>query len=471
MKLRNTLVLLIMSVLSIQLYAATSVDKSSIVIEYKKFGWAGINAGWDEDDCLISRGNTLDYLVGQTNRNVYPLGPAQYLIAPEIEQNWGEQINNEFTPTDKITPQSADDGTDGEIQEFWVTWDTNWIYFAVKGEMRNGYNNGNPASAQGNNIMILISRIDGFGVVDFTTLGIWKKGIYTRDFNVDMFLGVYGGWGSFSSVAAGGTQLVAFTNFNNPTQYYDVAKRQPADSKFTGATNSMFSFYNGDYEFNSDERVFLAKIKISTFTNWITNNKDLSIKVMALSVDGDSTGSSSLSFDFCPNNLAGMNSSRKSVADNFFILPFTDSAGNVRTDVSPRHDGKIVYLPGSREFNIPVITTTTIASNTLSGIGYSRTVFAPSQGEVMKFNVNLPKAANVFGGAIKIYSLRGELVTTLGQEDWGAPPTSSIDISYEWDGKNSSGNYVPMGTYIFLFSGLTEDSQAWSEKSYCTVVY
>ncbi len=44
-------------------------------------------------------------------------------------------------------------------------------------------------------------------------------------------------------------------------------------------------------------------------------------------------------------------------------------------------------------------------------------------------------------------------------------------FSYTWDGRNPNGDYVPMGTYIVVFSGIKEDGQEWSQREYISVMH
>lgn len=471
---KSILTLAIMLVSGGLLFATTAADRSEIEIEYRNFGWTGVNAGWEEDECLISPEFTLDYPIGETNRDQYPAGSVQFLYAPEYQTNWGEMLNNEFSPfsNDNVCPQAASDGTDGDISELWVTWDEDWFYCAVKGEMRNQFNTGNDAN-QGVNLMVLFDRVDGFGTADLTEGdGLWEKGVYTRNFLTDMYIGVYGGWTSSSEFAqVGGFQLVIYESLPFSEEQYIVD--QPADGTFSVhsslpgvVSDYVDDFYNGGYEFDSEERVLLFKIRMDLFTNEMSTVSDITLKIIALSCDGLSSGAAR-TYDFCPNNLAGMNSDRKSVADNYFLIPFTDSAGNVLMDVSPKYDSQVVYLPGSRSFTQPVFTLTNYTEGTSDD--YQRSVFIPQEGEDLQVGVTMASSANLFNPSITIYSLRGEVIRDLSVgTEW---TDGSTERWFSWNGRDNEGYWVPTGNYVVVYSGLTEDGLTWAEKSFVSVIH
>lgn len=453
----------------ITVYAGTSADRSSIVIDYQNFGWNGLNAGWMEDECLISPEFTLDYSLHSTNRN--SAGAPQYVVAPVNAENWGEQVDNEFISNDNTCSLASTGGTQAEISEFWLTWDSEWIYCAVVGEMENTYQTSQ--DDQGNNLMVLFDRVRDFGIKDFISApAVWNKKVYTRDFELDFYVGAYGGWGSFSTKSLGGIQ---FYDCNNPADQYadvQVALLQPANSSYSGATNRVAAFYNGDYEFDARERVLLFKIGIDLFTNSMASVSSITLKVMCLSVDG-SDDKAGATYDFCPNNLAGMNSiDRKSVVDNYFLIPFTDAGGNVLTNVSPRYDAGIMYLPGSRNFMQPTFDILMFAHNSSTGIGYNRSIFVPQRDENMNLAVTIPKNANVFDASVAVYNMRGDLVGQLLEgAEWAAPVESSGTFSSSWDGRDANGDFVPMGTYIVVFTGITEDGLEWNQMKYVTVMH
>lgn len=458
-------ILAFIAVFALSVFAKTSADRSSIIIEYTSSGWTGINAGWSEDECLISPTHTLDYALHATNRYEYSLSNSQYMIGPEFEENWGEMITNQWDSRDCNIPCAAEDGTTGDISEFWITWDANWLYCGVKGQMRNEFETGSGAG-QGVNIIVVFDIDPAQGIVDFIKEAVWEKGVYLRGFDADQYAAA---WYSHSGNVLGDLEYYYKAKDDREAlyEYENVSHRTVVDG-----------YYNASYEADVYQRVLLFKLNLSVFTNNLSTLTSLTLKTMVAVVDGKS-GGASYAYDYCPNNLAGMNSDRKTVADNYFAIPFTDTNGQLLMDVRPRYDGMVKYLPGSRSFSLPTFTIGLKATNISLGLGYPRSIFVPQKGERASISVTLPKNSNVFEAEIKVYSLRGEVMGVIKSategDDGGAWLVSGAveneTFSYTWDGKNQNGDYVPMGTYLAVFSGMKEDGIEWSERKYISVMH
>lgn len=467
------LFVILLTGINISGYSMTGADRSSIIINYDSFGWTGINAGWEADECLISPDFTLDYSLHSTNRD--SVGDPQYIIKPIVNDNWGEQIDNEFISNDNAQSKASAAGTTAEISEFWLTWDSNWIYVAVKGEMENQFQTVFQQS-QGVNLMVLFDRIPNFGINDFSLLPStsWNKFIFTSGFDVDFYVGAYCGWSSFTAYRQlGGIQA----NEEEGTATSPVDKNLATLSLDSGGANSgaytsLSSYYNGSYEYNSLQRVWLFKFKVSLFTNFLTNRmSSITLKVAVLSVDGYSSGGAP-TYDFCPNNLAGMAVDRRNVEDNYFEIPFTDTNGHILMGVKPRYDARVNFLPGSRELIIPNIQMNIGASNTMTSAVYSRKIFVPAKDENLTVSTELPAKTSLFSATIKVYNLRGELISTLvSGANWIASTSSSLVKSFAWDGTDGDGNLQPMGTYIVTFTGLLINGQEYNKMTYVSLIY
>ncbi len=480
-------------------HSTTGNDRSSIIIKYQSFGWKGINAGWDEDEWLISPNHTLDYELHSTNRLLYPSATNQWVVTPEFNENWGEQVNNQWTANDNVIPQdpsATEKG--GELREAWITWDTNWLYVGIVGHMKNSWSTGN--GTQGDNILALFDFRPGFGYTAFPSQATWNKKVYTRDFDVDMYVGAYGGYGATPHEALCGFQwrfVNSLMDDDSIGSKYDLdggGNPNPTTPDLT----KLMAYYNGADEFDPTKRVFLFRLSmpfllqnlISPTVIGLSNLNNVYMRVAFLTVDGNS-GNSGEAYDSMPNNLAGMSSDNNSVLDNYFIIPFTDGSGNLLTGIRPRYDAQIRFLPGSLEYIPPQLSIIATASNTISSTVYPRSTFVPEMSEVINLKLSLKAKNNVFGGSIKIYNLRGELISTTSEVDpiepitvnnnvtntnyttvlnWFADPNADTVLTSSWDGRNSSGELVPMGTYIVVFTGVTENGLAWNAKMYVTVI-
>lgn len=465
MKINRIIVIVLLLLITNIVSATTAADRSDITIFYRNSGWNGINAGWQEDEWLISPNHTLSYDFGETNHGP-EVTDEQYKIAPVFKTNWGEMTNNQFSPNDEVLVSADPDGTDGDISELWLTWDSEWIYCAVKAEMKNQFQTG--IANSGVNLAILFSRVREFGIQDFIQDAVWKKSIFTRDFYVDFYVGAYGGWGTVPHAALGGFQLRNIELSGSTFSDNELAKMDINNSEYIN-TNIISAFYNGEFESDSLQRVFLTKFRIDDFTNTLESVSSITLRIMIAAVDGaDNEGS--WTYDFCPNNLAGMNKANKTVADNYFEIPFTDVNGEVILDISPRYEAKINFLPGSRPFFIPSFETT---NHVESGSSlYSRSIFAPQEGEEIHLGIKIPKKTNVFEGSIEIYSLSGEKIRSVvsGQE-WTASNTEDFAKLYPWDGEDEDGNIVAMGNYVVVYKGKTEAFQEFNTRQLIAVIH
>jgi hypothetical protein len=479
-------------------FASTASDRSDIVVQYHNFSWNGLDAGWQADECLISPTNTLDYPLHLTNRNgnagsILPVTSDQYVVSPVYLENWGEQTNNEFDPNDDVDYASETTGSHGDVSELWLTWDSTWVYAAVKAEYDN--------RGSGVCLMLMFDRGTGTGVVDFSgadpAIGLdtltpgtflWSKGIYFRNFNCDFYIGT---WYDYNGGMLGDCQLCAITNFANPTFHQIIIENETVAKDTVSTTNYMDRYYNLKEEFRPLQRVFTVKFAISQFTNGLSASqvRNMKFKVIANTVAGG-TGAGGRTFDFCPDNLAGMNPDNKSVEDNFFTVPFTDGSGNVLMGVRPCYDATVQFLPGSRRFTEPVVDTSANMTNLNNGNVASRRIFIPANGESIDLKIAIPVEANVLSPSLTIYNLRGAVVRTLVASggiteiiqqtingtntnilnyNWTAGDTS-VTYHYIWDGKTSAGVVAPLGNYIAVYTGVTEDGLGWTSKFPITLV-
>lgn len=307
--------------------------QSNIVIAYNDSNWVATNSGWDEDECLASPTHILDYAKGEWNR--IHKGAYQFVTFPVCG------INNCESASDSVCPLASAEGTKGDLSELWFTWDTNWVYVGVKSQLENGFDTGNGAGT-GVNIMVLFDRERNEGITNFVEQAWWDKAIYTTDFDTDLYVGAFGGYGGVSALSLGGAEVRVYDSSVDTLK----AKRSPADPPSELWPAAFEAYYNGDNETDVDERVLLFKIRMDLFTNTMSTVSSVTLKIIALSVDG-SCGAGATTYDFLPDSKSAMSGSGANVADNYFLVPFTDADGKVLTNIRPKYDSKIKFLPGS----------------------------------------------------------------------------------------------------------------------------
>jgi hypothetical protein len=352
----------------------TGVDKSStIAVYYSNSNWTASNAGWDNDECLASETSLLDYDLNQVNRDHQ--GAYQFVQFPVRSQNqcvpllpsllstnimkelalsnvYTNIITNgatnrtllyRITNTNWVTNINAE----GELSELWVTWDSTWFYIAVKACFDN--------TLFGTCLMVYFDRVWDIGVTNFdgsdSRIGndilnrgtlLWSKGVYFSGFASDLYIG---NWYDAAFKKIGGTQICIMTNVTTNSMFQQYAIYNE-NGYIEMNSNIMETYYNYAQESDPLQRVWTFRFPVSVMTNGVNNLTNMKIKLVVLTCPGG-TGANALTYNCIPYNSAGCVSGAKSILNNYFILPFTDSNGNVRGDVRPRYDAQVNFLPGS----------------------------------------------------------------------------------------------------------------------------
>ncbi len=425
---KKTSLLVMFVLISAVAFATTAADRSTIVVTNLGSGWLGTNAGWEMDEKLIDSSSVLLYSKNSTN------GPVRYFIKPDLNANVCEP--------DDDSAISGNDQCHAEIHSFWMTWDTNSIYFAVVGEAQNGLAN----------IMIFVDRGTGEGADDFTSPGVvWNRAAYFNGMLVDFYFG-YWCHDSGQRVGYGGFQLHK-KDYGGSWEQVDYDQH---GGDGVGETYSdLQAWYNGGDETDPSKRVLVVKIPWDLVTNDLPNVSDLTLKV-AVATTGDGF-SDNHAYDYCPDNMYGVYADRKSVENNFFVIQVI-SNGNILTNVSPVSNAYLSFIPGSvvykpnQNFDLGV----------LSPSGEPTKAFSPNGdgiNDYIDFSATINATAPLVDTKLKIYDLRGNLVRTLIDGALLSPdPTKeyttfsgSTDSRFRWDGRDDAGNELPMGTYVVVF--------------------
>ncbi len=406
--------------------------------------------GWDPDDLLISPTNTLTKPTGvlvTANDLTNNGGRALFFDTSRPEyRNLGERENDSILP-------NKDEVSEGEVRQLWVTWDQNNIYFAIVGELR----------GQGNNIMLVVDRGTGGGVVDLSTLTTWKRKVVTTgDFLIDLFFGIWAqnntAYFDDTGTGKGGSQWYSYVGGLQPlaSTYVDTNFPSPY-------TNGVAMWYNGGYENDRTKRVVLTSLSWEVFfTN--ANRTNMWIKVATASTGPNNDD---YTVDYMPDTSTPVIPGQISVQDNYFLIRVTDGNGQPIMGVKPQQDAYIRTFPG---YSIaPVFNTTIIVSSNLTtGLTRSSTVIVPKK-ESFVFTQTISTndvAQYLVSVKAEIFDMKGNLVKTLVNLGY-----TTQSFTFSWDAKDQRGNYVPMGNYLLVISGKDIGGKNFVNRKILSVIY
>ncbi len=439
-------------VISLDLFGVTASNKN---ITIRLTGsWDPFNMGWEPDELLISPTNILNKPYGQiVNQNDLTNNGGQML------KYYGFDYENKCESTnDSVYPgKDTDTLTKAELSELWLTWDTNYIYFAVRGQ----------AAGRHNNLMIYFDREPGKGRTSFVeSIVVWNRGVFFSGMDPDMYIGF---WNPNDSVELdpfgnrGGVQLYSLATGDEElgiSSYQDTGN-VPGSPNMN--SNVFDFFFNGAQEPDMFKRVAIGKIRWDVFlTNVNPTNMWLKIAVATTGPD-----SGNFNYEYMPDNSSGVDPSSKSVQDNFVMIKVTDGDGKPRIGVNVRNEAFINFYPGVqiRPTKSPRFFAK-VFRGSLEGVEDDKPkVLAPTKGDKVKVRFDIKDVTEyIFEGYIKIYDEKGNLVRTLAEKILLTDNPSAIQYSakpgvYEshykfiWDGKDDKGNTVPMGNYVLVVGG------------------
>ncbi len=435
-----TLCLLLLTTMS---FARSAMDKSilltNIVTTNAITNWVGTNYGWDADDLLINGQWTLSYPMGSTN-SVSNTG--QYQITPTRNSNIGE-------PGDD-SQMLASANSSGEIYGLWLTWDTNGLYYAIRSE----------SEGRGNNIMIVFDRVRGVGSSELSKMNSgWKRNINYQEIKPDLYVGF---WGNNNSVDVGGYQVWSVQDLSStatPTWYKVGEKTSSAPF-----ANQFKMSYNGLGEDVHSNRVVLGFMAWSLITKGMPDTNNLTLRVAVVSTGPDD---GSPVYDFCPDNLGGVDINNPGTfSENYFEVTVI-SNGCVLTNVSPRFESKVIFLPGSLN---NVFSKPTNMNIPVDNYGNQTTYLFPDKGGFLQLNIpNFDQIGYLGRANISIYNLYGQLITTIYNSDTSIKPGQEANL-LKWDGKDANGNIMGTGIYMIVVSGQNPSGAAVSLKYYINLI-
>jgi|GEM_PF-2861574 len=449
-------VMLLLFSFGYDVFSVTSTNKN---ITVRVLGsWDPFSMGWASDELLISPTNALNKPYGAiVDQNDLTNNGGRMLTY------FGNPYKNTCEPTNDSTypGRDTDTLTKAELSELWITWDTNALYVAVRGQ----------SAGRHNNLMIYFDREPGVGRTSFNEKPpvVWQRGVFFKDMDPDMYIGFWckDDTSSFAYGSSdGGVQIHSHTGPDGTTTLYMSSHDDSSSSIISNMNTNYFDFwYNGSSEPDMFKRVAIAKIAWSFFfTN--VNPTNMWLKV-AVATTGPADGN--YNYEYMPDSSTPVNPSFKSVEDNFVMIRVTDGNANPIIGVSVRDNAYVNFYPGVKleVSKTPKFYMKVTGSTSSTYEDDKPKVLAPSKGDKLSIRIGIESAIDFFiQGSIKILDMKGNVVRNLAQNiNLSANMVSSpsdlvvkpgvyqFPYTFVWDGTDDKGQKVPMGNYIIVVSG------------------
>lgn len=415
------------------------------------------DSGFTADECLISTTNTL--------ARAYSNISAVYLATNESmisNNNWCERSDDSVAP-------NPDSTSNGELSGLWVTWDTNFVYVAVRGQAKGRYNN----------LLATIDTAYAYGNLDFlsfqSSAGHWRRDIlFDEGINPNIYLGF---WCKNDAATYDGTDIGGNTHL----RYGNGVAAWTLGNQGLSITNEYFSWYNGSVQADPAKRLWIFRVKWGILTNNVFANGGQAVS-MRVSIASTGPDDGSLMYDYMPETQYAIAAgATHTIQNNYFTIPLTDGSGAPLIGVSPRNTASINLYPGARydraNFSngiMPIVMYNDSMNQTKA--------FTPNGDSIndsIKFSFFLKYRA-MLRSSMWVYDLKGRKVRTLftkerldvdavtGSRTYNGPVGSVdpfADSRLSWDGKDDNGAYVPMGIYIVVFEGEDGSSRIISKRT------
>ena len=378
--------------------------------------------------------------------------------------NWCER------DTDSVDP-AKNSISNSELSGMWVTWDTNFLYIAIRGQ----------AQGRHNNIMCLVDSNSDTGYSDFNLLthnNAWKRDIL---FDEGILPNVYFGfWCTDNHPYYNGTDGGGNTKMFYGDGLNDWVEAQQMASQ-TGTNQTFYAWYNGSSQSVASQRVWGLKLHWAIITNrkFVSDLANLEIRLAVASTGPDD---GSLMYDYMPETQYAIKQGvQNTIQNNYFkIYPF-DASGNIRIGVNPRETSGVNFYPGSR-WDVANFPDGQVPIKLYNDSGNQVKAFSPN-GDGVNDTINMSFTLTSRGlvrCSLKIFDLKGRLIRTLFSAKsfllptgWpsisfngvGSDPNPQVDSSLVWDGRDDNSNYVPMGIYVAVFEGEDGSVRLLSRKS------
>ncbi len=434
-------------------FGVTAPDKSSLInLQADTIALSGFMA----DENLITSTNTL--LRPYTND-----ASADFITNKDAvtNNNWCERTNDSVDPDPDAISHS-------ELTGLWVTFDTNYLYVAVRGQ----------AMGRHNNILAMLDSNVNYGANDFTLIThnhAWKRDIlFDEGIVPNIYLGFWcaDNTANYNATDAGGNTKM----FYGDGYGSDWTESSSQCSNQNSLEGEYYSWYNGSTQTERTKRLWMFKVAWSVITNsqFAVDMANLEIRLAFATTGPDDKGAM---YDYMPETQYQIVSGATSTMENnYFIVPVTDSAGNLLTGgIEMNTNASVYFMPGTKWD----VANDPFPMNMYDSAGNAVKAFSPNDdtyNDSIKFSIALNNRG-LLRTTFKIYDLKGRLIRTLFS---GLMIPCPVAITYngiagdvnpvensdlQWDGKDDSGNNVPMGIYIIVFTGLDGSVPVMIKKS------
>lgn len=287
-------------------------------------------------------------------------------------------------------------GENNDIRMIDVTWDSDYLYVGVD------------ACSWDNNVILFLDIYDDYGLEDMSKLNTWVRSFKFYNLNPDFFLATW--------------------DTNNNPQFWKMR-----ESESLTADELTIEDY-ATYDTGNLDRAMEAKIPWDIiYYGGEDGNRTMdnfpAIKFLAVITAGDDNTSGP---DVAPDNLGGMvnNAGQMVVLDNYAEVSINeDNDGIADMNAEPYLRTSFYKKPPFESISLKI-----------EKIEFPNgKVFNPQSGNI-SFELESNRASKFI---VEIYSVDGKYINKAEE--------TGDELIWEWDGRNSSGNFVSFGFYILRF--------------------
>ena len=309
--------------------------------------------------------------------------------------------NDEEILTDSLgnlleSPADSYWGEYNDVKQIKVTWDESYLYIAVDG------------CSWDNNVLLFIDIYDDYGIEDMSELNAWKRSFKFFNFNPDFLVGTW--------------------DTNDIPQFWKVQEGGTMHIEQISSIETSATFDTGNLDGAMEVKI-PWDILFYTEEDSMQNFLSTSIKLLSVITGGDDYSGGP---DCAPNNLGGManNSGQMVVLDNYAEI-FIDDDGDGNPDMNIEPQMQTTFFSDPTLPPTPLLIQDVIFTNGKT--------FAPTLNEGIHFELVTNRTSEF---TVEIFDLNGIFINYAENTE---------PLSWQWNGKNENGNFVPFGIYILRF--------------------